>query len=424
MDYTKYLGIVISLFLPIFSIIVHKGKIYPIFITIFTLSTTLIGYIILDKGIIWVLYMVSIILFFIGYVIIILSFKKKVNLYELNNSNISFNFIFIFSIVIIIFVFYHFIIGGIPIFSSNLEVKRFDFSSSGLLGIPGRMYLYGLPFLLTYVSIYYQKSKKNKKIKQLLYVIWITFIVSRIFAGFKGGMIEVIVDFIFIKALTDKPLNINKLIFSMKYFISILIAIIFAFLISNMYGTIKILTFNDKIVYLINRMTILQAYPGYFIMSGLFKYKSNLPVFLNDMLYFLNKYFKMKIFNLFPLDLTVSASIYGTPLSNSSFLVPVTIGAFPYLFLDIKYFAVLTMFFIGMLYAYITIYSKFNKKIFKSSSIVFLIFFLNDFITKGGLAYCLINYIAVLLILKIFEIASKMINNLLNGIVLKENKKF
>ena len=416
------LACIISIIVLIISLVVHNGFLYPVTICMATVIGTFLGLTILDsQGNVVYLFLLSIVAFILGYIFQVLITKNKNFIgKKINNGKIGRNevkVIKLFWIIIIGLVIYHFLVGGIPILSQNVEVERFNFTGSGLFGIPGRMYQFGLPFLLILLSIYLECSG-DEKIKKLLIISWVVMITSRLITGFKSGLVEVLILYIFTRCISNRPINIINLMGNIKYIVIVLIIGFVGFFLTKSYDSLGIYNLNDFIKYFFERSTVIQAQPAYIVLSGSILYYSKNPFIINDLLYFISKYLKIGNFDniVFPLDKIVSSQLYGTPLNLDSFIVPVTVSGFPQIYIDLGIWSLFAFFVVGQAYYYLIYKAKSrNINYFRRALFGLGIFFMTEFITKGGLGYLVVNYILLsLLFIFIFKICRFIIKINLN----------
>jgi len=114
-------------------------------------------------------------------------------------------------VVIIGLAAYHLVMVGIPILTGNVEVTRFDFTSSGLFGIPGRMYLFGLPFAVLLVSIGAGRNLLPVS-RRLLVATWGAYILANLVGGLKGGMVNVLVTALLVAAVAGRPITMKRIL--------------------------------------------------------------------------------------------------------------------------------------------------------------------------------------------------------------------
>ena len=80
--------------------------------------------------------------------------NRKFNLDNFNGKFVSSRYFSLNAAILIFFffIFYHYLMVGIPLFSSDIDVSRFSSNNSGLFGIPSRIAVYG-PYIILYSSI-------------------------------------------------------------------------------------------------------------------------------------------------------------------------------------------------------------------------------------------------------------------------------
>ncbi|MEJ9151431.1 O-antigen polymerase [Bacillus smithii] len=429
---TLILTITIML-VTLLAIVVENKKLTPLVINIISMLPITVGYYLLGidqkNQAVWILCLFSTISFLLGYSFFKLVVKRKDN-YQVVQENIKdFNFNplnylhhQLFISVIIIMVIYHFLVGGVPILSSDVETKRFSFSSSGLFGIPGRFYLFGIPYMLIY-SMYYVKQVNNKAAYKMIIVAWIFFIVFKMLSGFKGVLVDITIFFAFSRACIGKPIRLMKIL-SFKSLLLIFGAFVFAGLISRLYPSLRLQNTNDVIIYLLARLTELPAQPGFYVLTHLNEFEQSRGFyFLGEISYFFDKYFHIKLLKdleTYPIDKIVSSIIYKTPLSDDNFIAPVTVGAFPGLVLYFGItFAYFIMYWIGFFYAWIYYSALQANDPFKGAVLGLTLYEINIYITNGGLIYLIINLTVMFIILYLLKILCSLLARLIYGSIRK-----
>ena len=393
--------IIIFLFL-ITLLAILKYQVQPILLILQTLFGSYIGIICLkNKKVDIIIYLMAIIFFVLGYLIIYKIKTKKIDEEKIIVKRTEERYkLYILEIIIIFFVIYHFMVGGIPLFQDNVEIDRFKFDS-GLFGIPGRIYLFGLPFIYIYTYLFYD----NKRNMNLLFIT-LFFIFARALGGIKSGVIEVLSIYIILRMAENNAIKLKNIVNKKTLLIGSFF-LIFIFKLTQSYQTMSNISFYNFTKYILDRLTVIQAYPLDFLLK---KYDSIIlenTNLWNDFKYFFFKYTKIfgQMDNYFPTDNVVSANIYNTPLEKSSFIVPVTIGAFGEFYIYFGFFAIICMFICGIVYGYLIKKISFkNMSIFKKTNIIMLIIFFEGFITKGGFSYSLINFIFMSLLFMILNL--------------------
>src|SRR5581483_156043 len=111
--------------------------------------------------------------------------------------------IMLFAIIVSSLAIYHIMAVGIPALSRNPDMARWDFTSSGLFGVPGRMYLFGMPFLAILVSTARDRNLAPVSSKLVAFV-WIVFSLVNAGGGFKGGLVKVVGVMLLVAAVSNK----------------------------------------------------------------------------------------------------------------------------------------------------------------------------------------------------------------------------
>src|SRR3984893_4793101 len=131
----------------------------------------------------------------------------------------------------------HFVADGIPVLSPRVETSRFDFGKS-LFGLPGRMYLFGLP-LAAGIALARARQLGLRWSKDGLTLLAISmFTVSRLLSGFKGGLIEVIVTLMIAMVLAQGPIiSVARVL--RRYLPVAIATVITVFLVGSLYSSYR-----------------------------------------------------------------------------------------------------------------------------------------------------------------------------------------
>ncbi len=239
--------------------------------------------------------------------------------------------------VTLVLVAVHFIRGGVPLFSGHVETSRFDVSKSGLLGIPSRAYLFGLPAI---AIAYGALRNRTRNEGRMFAAVAATLVASRILGGLKSGLLEV--TFVVLVTLIIRtngtaritsPLVLRRAAFGV-------LAIVFAGFLSTQYATVRAASASAAAGYLVKRATTGTVSAGAWAVSP-----RNLPYggpfMLKDFLYYSNKYssgiparaglFTAPRYNT---SRIASASLVGLSADTDRYVTPVAMGLAPSLFLD------------------------------------------------------------------------------------------
>ncbi|WP_017550927.1 O-antigen polymerase [Heyndrickxia coagulans] len=393
--------------LIIIVLIIDKFQINPLTLTFINLIPIFIGYYTLDlknDTHLSILVLVNHYLFLIGYILFYI-FKKEQRIKKNNKDiidNKSYFSIFAFFLIVELFVVYHFAVGGIPILSSNVEMDRFNFSSSGLFGIPGRMLLFGLPFISTMVSILFYKYNSSKT-KKFFLITWALYVFFNLLTGFKGALLTICLQFFLVTSISNKKWYIPNL-FKLRNIVFAVVAIIYAIVMSLNYKSVSAVSINSSLNYLLNRATEQASLAGYFTInnSSFLHAYQNLHPFINEFQYYIDKYtngiINFKSAN-FPVEMVVSSLLTGTPLTTNNFIVSVTLGGFAYLYILFgQYFTYFSMLIFGFLFHFLFFKAKTSNTLFKRTAYGFILLRTYVFLVNGSLAYNIINTLIMLLL--------------------------
>ncbi len=309
--------------------------------------------------------------------------------------------VIVFSSIVIFLTFYHFFVSGVPLLSEDVETARFDFTSSGLFGIPGRMFLFGLPFTVLLVST--AAFRKLMPVsRKLFYFVWLSYIATSLLGGFKGGLVAVLTIMLLAQSVVSRPLSLRRAVVGWRVFV-LVGALLYCGLISFRYRSLGLTSPGDVIPYLAARATTSAAAPGYLVFSRYGTDGTGGDHYAQDATYFLRKYLPF-IFPddgvTLPFDKTVSAALYHTPISSTSFIVPVTVGAFPELVSNVGVGAAMAgMFLVGVCISYFVSRAQLSSGAFQSALFALTVNLLQIYILNGNLVYTCFNLVLVGLLL-------------------------
>ena len=166
----------IGVLIVVLPLLRDRGAISLIVWPAFGMAQILVGHAMLDQileGSFWWAYALSAIAVIAGYYLVTPRYATahQLAMHAPREQLLARKTLVAFAGVISFFVAYHFIVGGVPLLSADVELARFNFSGSGLFGIPGRMYLFGLPFLVTYAS-YVAARDPDANVLRLRNLLW------------------------------------------------------------------------------------------------------------------------------------------------------------------------------------------------------------------------------------------------------------
>jgi hypothetical protein len=309
-------------------------------------------------------------------------------------------------IVVCLLALYHFSVIGIPSLSSNVEIDRFNFTSSGLLGLPGRAYLYGLPIVTTGAMFCAARwPTRTARIAVALAVV--VLLLTRLASGFKGGLIEVVIILFFASALIAGGLSLRRA--AVRYLAIGSVALAFTALIAPAYASYSNLNTIELTSSLLNRATTGAALAGRLVMQPapqLVLLPQNTAV--NDFEYTAWRYLGIDLGTHFAFEQIVAASTYHARLSNTS--APQTVQAFPQLVYDHGLLlAALGSGLLGYLFAWLEVAGARMLRPMGFAIVLAVLLALRDYITKGGLVYETVNWAAMLLFILVVWKVSEIV---------------
>lgn len=285
---------------------------------------------------------------------------------------------------------YHLVASGIPLFADSIEVERFDFTSSGFFGIPGRMYLYGVPLGWMLATAAAQAHGYRWRDYPAWWVATGFYIVTSLLSGFKSGLMAMAVTGIIAAVvITGARVRVWQLI--SKYWLLLCVPVIFGLLVATTYSTYQT---SDVPLWrqLLNRVTLVGAEPKQFAIEHNVAGTLNVGV-LSDFGYYLQKYTGGDITGQYSLERAVSAKIINADPASSAWTTPVTVGGFPELIFSFGLpIAVVVALIAGIVLQLLHGRSVSPLGLFLRAVAVYAIY---TWLLKGGLAYYLINVTAV-----------------------------
>ncbi len=294
------------------------------------------------------------------------------------------------------FTFLYFAIGGVPILSHSIETRRFEFNNSGLFGIPGRMYLYGLPLATGAAIVRARQLGISWYSDRLTLVAVSLFFVSRLLSGFKSGLLEVLIVLIVATVLAQGPVTSVAHVLR-RYLPLAVAAVVGIFLVGGLYSSYRG-SGRSLPNAILARATTKAALPGALVFERHLLFTPGSSIHL-DATYFAKKYFSIGPGSSYSFGRLVAATIFHIGPESTAYTAPVTYGAFPELTYDFGLVAaLLIMFCIGAL---IAVLEAKARRATLSGYIICLAAALAiyDFVNKGGLIYLFINWAIVTIFL-------------------------
>lgn len=248
--------------------------------------------------------------------------------------------------IIAFFVVYHYVFGGIPIFSEDHLAMRFDHSRSGLLGLPGRINQFGTFFILFLVAAYRQLIIQDLSSSRWLFRLSIILLfVSLILWGNKGNLFQFAVAMAIVGCY-ERRLSLDQ--FQPRFFVKVRSGMprlwIVALSLGSILGFAGIATLflrirpdlgSDVLSYFLERAFVISGRGFHAVVNDFapqYGYGWG-TYFLNDLQYFLN-IFNPSSDKEVRATAFVSALIHERDVYGDKALAPVTINAFGYLYME------------------------------------------------------------------------------------------
>jgi hypothetical protein len=289
---------------------------------------------------------------------------------------------------------YHVFAAGIPYFSPNVERARFDFRSSGLWGIPSRMFLFGSQITVVITGLNaVAKQRRWREYGPFRMALSVT-IVLALLSGFKGSLLNIAVLLIILQA--SGGVGLYRVADIIKRFWAA-IALIFLYIVAvaSTYSTYS-LRYASTIDALLARVTTEGARPAWNILTGSFNWTGG-NAFLHDVEYLVQHYATSNTFQpAYPFVRAVSSHILGIDPVSTLWAPPVTVTGFAEIYAGHGYFVALaSMLAVGATAGFLERYRFANARLRTVATVLTLM--LVDFVAKGNSAYVTVNWLASLL---------------------------
>lgn len=391
------LVIPVLVMLLIVAFLASRGRILPLHLVLVFQSAMIVGYAIDDAErdthfAVWLL--LAIIAFALAYGVTEAALAKHVRARPPRKERSYAAALSTAVLLIIGLVVYHFALSGLALFSRFVEIRRFDFTQSGLWGIPGRMYLFGLPFAV-FLSKAWYKATRGASARALVWASWSAYVLAQLFSGFKGSVVSIAVLYLLVLAQSGRPFTLWQA-FRLRYAAVAATAIAFAAIIAQRYQSLGISRLQETLSYLFARLTTIAANAGYQAL-WLFRGGPHHDYYLSDVIYYLNEYSHLGYqVSRYPLELMVSSSITGTSLGQNNFIVSVTMG--PYAEAAVSFGLIgglIVMAAAGAVFAGLSVAARRATRPLDSAILGLAVLMFFDYSVNGGLAYRLVNWAAV-----------------------------
>jgi hypothetical protein len=317
------------------------------------------------------------------------------------------------------FIAYHYLVGGIPLLQENILLARFDNTSSGLFGLPGRFNLFGGFFAFFLVVAYYQIVVNHRRLTRLLMAVTLLLLVSRILPGNKGAVVQFMAavlvvgpHFARVDMNGDSFQRISSGIPRWVLIGSVTAAAIAFIGIATLHISRGIGIYDDVVHAFVRRVTVISGNAFVEATTSVVRYYGHGygTYFLNDLAQF-GSAFGMETGFRVTLNQLVSASVTGRDAFGDLFLVPVTMNGLGYLFVE---FGLAGIVIGGVVFGYamgsLTRASAATAEPLKRAVLFYLQIGLFWILTRGNIGFYVPNLLLPLLVfLGLFRIVALLV---------------
>jgi len=294
-----------------------------------------------------------------------------------------------------ILVLLHYARVGIPVFDPNVETARLQLGVSGLLGLPSRALLFGIPILVA--GIVFLHSKRLRYAFPLYAAALAVFVATRALSGYRSALLEVLFT-LYVATLPVHHYPRPDLRRALRYIAAACVAVLFALGLSFTYATVRNLHGSNVVESLAERVSTQAALPARLLITeqDLQPYRPT-SVYRNDIVYMLEKYLGVGEGDHYSTSQIIAATQFQiSEPSAIRGLVSVTTGAFGELTVELGIFAAILAMATGMLFAGGEIVAARSGGPLVYTSAAALLLALIDWLTKGNGVYVLVNWGTVL----------------------------
>lgn len=220
---------------------------------------------------------------------------------------------------------YHLVVSGIPLLSPSIETARFDFTSSGLFGVPGRMFLFGTTMSWAAASVNAQVS--GLRWRDYRPWRWATgfLVLTTLLGGFKGDVLSLAVTVISLYVLVSGA-TVTFGEAARRFWWAGALGVGYFAAVAALYPSYSARG-GSVWTQLFDRLTISPAQPTQYAIEGYVSFFPGIPV-IADFGYFLAKYSGGGSMSDYSFERAVSAAMIGVSPTSDAFTTPVTVGAF------------------------------------------------------------------------------------------------
>jgi hypothetical protein len=300
---------------------------------------------------------------------------------------------------------YHFAKTGIPLLSSNVELSRLDVGSSGLFGVPSRLYLFGTLLVCAIAVAEARSAGRRISGDAAVRMAFGLLIVSRVLSGFKSGLWQCVVFGVLLAVLALGPISLRR--YRGKLVLLAAAAVIFAYLTGSSYSSYQ--TGGSSVISTLEtRLTSGSAQPVALSMelhsSDVADPRSALTM---DLQYLIPRYFRLGTPQPYGFTRLIASRIaIANPISTNR-IAPVTVTGYGYARYQLGRFAFLMTLALGLFLGVASrLATRYSSSALRFALLVGAVQMDLDIMTRGEFVYAIINwaFIAALLCALVFVI--------------------
>lgn len=284
---------------------------------------------------------------------------------------------------------YHFAVTGVPVLASNVELARYDFTSSGLLGLPGRLFLFGLPIGTAVAACNASARGMSWRFYPPFRLALLCQLTFAVLSGFKGSLLGVAILTLVLFSLTTRQRESLARILRRNWWLGLGV-LAYIYFLATQFDTYR--RVGDGIVtQLVTRITVGGSRPAWTAA------KEGIPVsadsaIVHDLAYYSSKYFRIPVDDSgYSFSRAVSTHLMGISPNSDLWSPPVTVSAMGELVHSVGIpGAVIVAGMLGYLVARLE--SKRYKAVFSQAAAGVALLAILDAVGRGGIVYSAFNW--------------------------------
>lgn len=278
---------------------------------------------------------------------------------------------------------------GITLLDDNVELARWEYSASGLFGIPARAMLFGTTAITYLTAVVATLGRGHQRSWRLFAAAFTVLLAAKVASGFRGAILEASVAVLLLLLAMHRPKWRARL--SRRLIAVILVALASVLVLFPLYGSDR----NNLSTSLVTRVTETAAWPGFqsmiFADAGVFR-ATDSPL-QADARALLSSLGARSGDSSFTFTQRVSSLLHNRPLGGELFIVPVTIGASPTLYVQFGYAVFAAMFLLGASVGILENTAYSSRGLVGAIFSVSVLFVIYLFFVRGNLLFNAFNFL-------------------------------